>query len=303
MNSCIVIQCFCKPVETIKTLNSLEKCKEIIKYNLLLFVDKTNDNRFMDNNLMLIKKLEEYKEKSEHLYKNIKIIVSRTNLGPYQSCFDSIEHAFTYNNYVIFSEDDIIFCKDSINYYNDFRDKKMDYDDKCVGITSSSNRFYPKKNIYSKKNINIEIAEEYRDKVNEIKLLINNNDNLLNAIEKFKWAPNKQMGIFQEGWNKIKRFRDLKNHPALYTTPEYKGQVPDYATGKYIQNSPFYFIYSFIPRSNDIGLFNELGCTTLYFNGNPGYSTIKYLTSDDFDSNNNSYKYLNNLNEFNTIID
>lgn len=46
MNSCIVIQCFCKPYETIRTLKSIEQCVEIINYNLLIYVDYSNNARF-----------------------------------------------------------------------------------------------------------------------------------------------------------------------------------------------------------------------------------------------------------------
>ena len=59
MNSS-VIQCFCKPIETLQTLESLEKCKEIIDYNLVLYVDYSDDTRFSENNALLIKNLKEY---------------------------------------------------------------------------------------------------------------------------------------------------------------------------------------------------------------------------------------------------
>ena len=50
-----------------------------------------------------------------------------------------------------------------------------------------------------------------------------------------------------------------------------------------VNKRSLYFLYSIVPRSNDIGLFNELGCTTLYYDGEINLTTIKYLTSDDFD--------------------
>ena len=49
-------------------------------------------------------------------------------------------------------------------------------------------------------------------------------------------------------------------------------------------------IYSYIPRTNDLGLYHELGCTTLYYNGCPPNDTIKYLTTDDFDINTCEYE-------------
>ena len=120
---------------------------------MVLYVDYSDDTRFSENNALLIKNLKEY-IKNEKLYKSIDMFISDVNLGPYQCCHDAIEYAFKNNQFVVFSEDDIIFCKDSIKYYNDFRDKKMYYDDNCVGITTSSIYFYAKEYIYSKNGRN-----------------------------------------------------------------------------------------------------------------------------------------------------
>lgn len=40
MKSCVMIQCFAKPVETMIVLNTLELCEGIINYSLVLYVDK-----------------------------------------------------------------------------------------------------------------------------------------------------------------------------------------------------------------------------------------------------------------------
>ena len=290
MNSCIVVQCFCKPYETIETLKSLEKCIEIIDYNLLIYVDYSDNPKFAEKNKEVIEKISQYKLDNEHKYKSIRIEQNKHNEGPYLTCFNAIELAFTYNDFVIFSEDDIIFCKDTINYYNNYRDKKIDYDENCIGISSSSFYFFPSNNNIFEDKKNNKIVDTYIGIVNEIKAFINDN-NLLNTIEHVKIAPNKQMGLFKDGWNKIKNFRDKKNHSYLYSRKSiYKKQVPDVATSMFIKNSQYYFIFSFVPRSNDIGLYNELGCTQLYYDQQIGYCTTKFLTSDDFESNSNLYQ-------------
>lgn len=306
MESCVVVQCFCKLKETITTLRSLERCIGVNEYNLLLYVDRTPraDNKnaihsvlseMVHSNALLIDRLAEYKRESEHLYKSIEIVVSETNLGPYVACFNAIELAFASNEFVVFSEDDIIFCKDSLTYYNSYRDRKIDYDDNCIGITTSSRGFFPNRNIYAEKSGEIKISPEHQDKVNEMKSMVIDN-NLANAIERVKWAPNKQMGLFAAGWNKIKKFRGEEIHRCVE-------EAPDTCTGHYIRDSPHYFfVYSIVPRSNDVGLFHELGCTTLHYVGDPGYSTIKYLTSDDFECNSNSYQYVGNWDALNTVI-
>ena len=149
------------------------------------------------------------------------------------------------------------------------------------------------------------IKDEYKSIVNDMKTLVKNN-NLLNVIEKLKTAPNKQMGFFKEGWDKIKIFRDTKNNSHLYSRRGAYKNVPwpDVATMEYIKNSPdYYFIFSFVPRSNDIGLYNELGCIQLYTEkGSHGFCTIKYLTSDDFETSNSLYQTCDNIHTFNTIF-
>ena len=55
------------------------------------------------------------------------------------------------------------------------------------------------------------------------------------------------MGLFKKGWNKIRKFRDLKNNNSIYEKPENVGHAPDYVTGNYVKNSPFFlFTHSFL---------------------------------------------------------
>lgn len=99
----------------------------------------------------------------------------------------------------MFTEDDIVFCGDTLNYYNNYRDKKINCDENCIGITSSSLNFYPLNNDIFKNINSNEIKDDYKDKINDIIKFVNDN-NLLNVLEPIKTAPNKQMGLFKEGW-------------------------------------------------------------------------------------------------------
>ena len=73
----------------------------------------------------------------------------------------------------------------------------------------------------------IKVSKKYQANIDEIKSLLIEN-NILTAIQKVKWAPNKQMGLFKKGWNKIRKFRDLKNNNSIYEKPENVGHAPDY---------------------------------------------------------------------------
>lgn len=266
MKCCIVIQCFVKPNETLLVLNSLEKCEGIEEYSLILYVDKANKHsKFEKNNNELIEKLKNYKNDK---FQEIIIHVNENNLGPYITCGDAIDFCFKKFDYVIFSEDDATFCKDSIKLYNIFRDMN-NVPENCLGITASSNFF-------STNNKNIEyVKKNFIEKINEIK---NNviNENLVNKIYIDYFAPNKQFGLFKNKWEKIRYFRtnDYIKLNLLIKS--------DSATGEFVKNNNMYFYNSVIPRTNDIGLFHELGCTTLYYNEEAPLNTIKYITSNDF---------------------
>jgi hypothetical protein len=301
MDCCICIQCYCKPVETLITLNSLEKCDEIKYINLLLFVDKArNNSKFEKKNIELINLLNIYKLNKENLYKSITIYIPDNNLGPYLGCSKCVDIGLTINKYVIFSEDDSIFCKDSISYYKQYIDGIINNtDSQCIGITTQSNYFYSNKiNMFNSVKNNIEISNDYFHMVDNIKKQVYDLC-LFNKIEKVKWAPNKQFCISKNNWEKIKYFR---TNDYIINNKLSKDIAPDTATGKFIEENNFYFYYSIIPRTNDIGLFNELGCTTLYYNSSPSITTIKYITSDNF--NNimiHNYDILYNM-QINTII-
>lgn len=299
MPSCIVVQCFCKPIETIVLLNSLHNCHEINQYNLLLYVDNAKDNsRFKQKNLELIKLLDKYKLENKDIFKSIQLIICGSNKGPYIGCYDAIEYAFTYNDFVIFTEDDIIFCKDTIKFYNIYRNSQELHNENCIGITSSSNYYYSKENIFSSKQYNIEVLPKYLEKINNIKIETITN-NFYNKIIKTNWAPNKQMGLFKNGWDQIKLYRSKE----FALSGKVDKIAPDQYTADMVNKKSLYFLYSIVPRSNDIGLFNKLGCTTLYYDGEVNLTTIKYLTSDNFDNVLNNLEIINTTyNLHNTII-
>jgi hypothetical protein len=285
MNSALIIQCFVKPKETLDTLYSFEKCKEIKDYDLIIYVDRAKKNSlFVKENDKLIETVNKYAELNKNKYKDIIVIVSNENLGPYICCGDAINYAFENHEFVVFTEDDSIFTADTLNYFNFYRDGKIPNDEKCLGITSQTQLF----SINNKEDIfNINDAK--------YKNLINNTleDDLLNKIVKISNFSNKQFGIFKNKWNIIKHFR----------THEYLLEhniVSDYATTLFVAKNKYYSYYSVIPRTNDIGLFHNLGCTTLYWKQEVPLNTIKLLTFDNYKIDNMSeYKILNDQEYYN----
>jgi hypothetical protein len=280
MDICVCIQCFCKPIETLSTLKSLEQCSEIKQLNLLLFIDKAPANsKFTQKNNELIYLLQKYKCLKQNMYNSITIYIPQKNVGPYIGCCMCVDIAFQMNNFIIFSEDDSIFCMDSIRYYNQYREGIIpNTDPKCLGITSQSNHFYCNSiDVFNNVNNTVNVKISYNEQVEHIKQNVLSNE-LLNKIETVNWAPNKQFGMFKHNWNKIRYFRTVD----YLNTDKAKVSAADAETGFFVKENNYYFYNSIVPRTNDIGLFNELGCTTLFFSGTVPIYTIKYITSDTF---------------------
>jgi hypothetical protein len=302
MDLCVCIQCFNKPIETILVLKSLEKCKEVSEINLVLFIDKaTSSSKSFNKNKELIDVLINYKNYNQKLYSSIQIILSDKNLGPYKACCECIDKSFEKYNYVIFSEDDILFCRDTIKYFKKyFNSDKYKNDPNCIGISSSSIYFgFNNKSSFVIDKNNITPNDIYKQDIKLIKEKVSEL-NISNSFMKLNWAPNKQFGLIKENWKKIKFFRtdNYILNKELYT------KAPDFATGVFVKENNYYFLFSFIPRSNDIGLYNEIGCTTLYYNDVPKPDTIKYLTSDDFETDEVEFSLIENdlLEIFNNFI-
>jgi hypothetical protein len=206
------------------------------------------------------------------------LVKSPVNVGPYLGCYNAINTAFETNEFVVFSEDDIVFAKDAILYYNAYRDGILPHESSCIGITTSSDYYYSEINIYKQNHDVHQILDEYVPIITSIKQDAINN-NYIDMVYKHNWAPNKQMGLFKSGWDTIKYYRN-----EYVRTFECQSISPDHKTGLFVQQNNFYFYCPVVPRSNDVGFYNTLGCTTIYapqaqLNESP---TIKFLSSDDF---------------------
>ena len=199
------------------------------------------------------------------MFKDIIIKINDKNLGPYKTCLHANDFAYKFSDFVIFSEDDSIFCNDTLNYYDFFKNSNLIDNEEIIGITSYSCFFH-------KKDLSSDID------INSIKnRIISNND--LNSVIKVKSIPNKQWGMFKKGWNKVRCIRENGG--------------TDYETLLHVIENNYHFIYSIVPRTNDIGLFHKLGCTTLYYKKKIPIDTIKFITSDDFDINFSDYNLKN----------
>lgn len=297
MASCLILQCFQKPIETIRVLESVAECDGVAEYDIILWCDVAHDSHLPNpgplgqKNRELIEVLRKYQKSEEARFKSIELKINSQPRGPYTTCYDAIEYGFQGHAFVVFSEDDIAFAKDSLNYYSAYRDGRMPLGEGCIGVTADSQQFFPRSDVYSSKSIAISVGDKWKDEVNIMRKRAREHE-LYNKVLRAGWAPNKQMGMFKPGWDRIKHLR------ADGGTAE---KAPDTLTGEFVRDNSLHFLYSVIPRCNDIGLFNEQGCTTLYYNATPNLSTIHYLTSDNFEENCEEYELLPGV-PFNTVI-
>ena len=107
-NFVIGVQCFAKIDTLITLLSSLEKCIGVNKYVLVLFLDSCK-NAPLENiekwklcNKTVQKYIYAYKETNLHKYKDIIILETIINVGPYQGAKSLIDNCFMHSDYIIF---------------------------------------------------------------------------------------------------------------------------------------------------------------------------------------------------------
>lgn len=128
-NFVIGIQCFAKIDTLITLLSSLEKCIGVDKYVLVLFFDScknaplNNIEQWLSYNQIVKNYIYTYKETNSYKYKEIIILETITNAGPYKGAELLIDNCFSYSDYVIFCEDDSVLAKDYLLFYEKLFDQ------------------------------------------------------------------------------------------------------------------------------------------------------------------------------------
>lgn len=269
----IVVQAYAKFAECLEVLNSIDRQPLSSKYTVLVYVDGLAQSHRRDRHVLDERdKLLEYLRKRVGTETNgFKLMLHEcdTNKGPYLCCHDAVEMGFTIDDFVIFTEDDIVFCQDSLELYESFREGEIGCHGTAVGVTAQSQRY----------GMTRSAPLDEKTKAQTVKAAAIR----ARRLELHHWAPNKQFGMFKTGWDRISFIRkgDFAASPG-FAGKSYSKFGADRATGHYCQENRLAFLFSFVPRIQDIGFYHVNGVTTRC-QGTQGKTsnTIKSITTDD----------------------
>jgi hypothetical protein len=269
----IVVQAYAKFAECVQVLDSIARQPLSKKYTVLVYVDglarsHQRDRRVLDEREKLLGYL---RKRAGAETNGFKLVLHEcdSNKGPYLCCHDAVEMGFTLDDFVIFTEDDIVFCRDSLELYESFRDGEIEYGGTVVGVTAQSQRYGMTGSSTANEQSKTQTAKAAETRARR--------------LEQHIWAPNKQFGLFKTGWDRISFIRngDFSAHPG-FMDKSYSRFGADRATGHYCQENRLSFLFSFVPRIQDIGFYHVNGVTTRC-QGTRGKTsnTIKSITTDD----------------------
>ena len=185
MNKYIGLTAFVKIDTLIKTLERLENCTNINNYNLIILLDSTQNMRYhcdIENyiiyNNKIAKYLESYQNFKKHIYKSITVLKSDQNLGTFETCGSIMNFMFSYTDFALYIEDDMLLNKDALIFLETIQ--KLFPEEFTYGLSP----------IFEHPNINENNIKFYLDKIHRI-----------------PWIESSNFAISKENWNKIKDIR------------------------------------------------------------------------------------------------
>jgi GR25 family glycosyltransferase involved in LPS biosynthesis len=188
MNEYVIgIQTFVKIDTLQQTIHYLFQCRNIDKYKIIFFIDGIENfiykdkEHWIENNKIIRQNL--YNLQAQN--KNVSILLSETNLGAYKGCKYLIDHCMEKSDYVIFLEDDVLFSKDCLEYYEFAYEKYLKNKDyQCLGAACSGTPWV------NESNINI---------------------NKLYELNTMNWISSACFGITKDKWEIYKDSRGSSN--------------------------------------------------------------------------------------------
>ena len=116
----ILVQAFIKVDTLSKCLDSLRACTGASNFRLVIFQDGVDGNPFMGKYGKEHQEtkgfIERWVETHEAAFQSVEFHPQTQGRGPLLTCKLSVDYAVTDASFVLFTEDDIIFAKDSLTY-------------------------------------------------------------------------------------------------------------------------------------------------------------------------------------------
>lgn len=272
----ICIQAFVKPILLTSLIESLKNCIGIKDYTILIWFDSTNHMKYLnredwvEKNKKCLEIAEKYK--SQNFCKNFVIKQNEENLGTAKTCYTAITYAFSeLGEYVIFTEDDTIFSKDALIYFNFFYQNNYFKNLELWSIVGESPFFDSKGQIFSKAQI-----EEIKKKTNP--------EELGKFYSKINWVNSTQFSLTKEVWNHYGEVRGRKMGAIEF--------------GELCIAKGGHSIYPIIARVKDVGMEATDGYSFYHHGKNVSELKNTYISSDDLNFVNQEFEeYVKNKNQ------
>lgn len=258
----LAVQVFNKPDTSIQTLNSLADCKLSEKCKLYILQDSLEGCRTPDKYKKDHSETKQLIEKwiEEHQLDFLSIYFSEnvSNQGTCLTGRSLIDWAFEDSKYgkVIFTEDDVVFEKDAIHWFNSLLDSEVYRDESIWAISGESKIFDSGSNSIDK------------NKIESAQYFAVEND-LLNKFYKLNFLPSSCFGITYSKWKLFGSTRGLPNG--------------DRDVNIRCKEEGKYSIWPVVARCSDIGMHHAGGYSMLIFNDESKIAQKNQnITSGDF---------------------
>lgn len=260
MKKAILIQGFVKPSEIRNLFNSLVKNEGLSDYTIFFWLDSCVNMKYKnrENWIQLNKETFDVCNQIKDANPDLKIEIFQNdfNKGTSGTCYEAISYCFDNGfDYVLFSEDDTIFSKDSLEFFNYFIVNNFFIEDNLWAIQGES-KFFDSKSHQLDSN-------KFKKLTSQI---IENN--LINKFSTIPWVPSTQFLINKKIWKQYGHIR---------------GQVKGARDfGIACKENNGYSIFPIVPRVKDIGMLSENGYSRYFKGENVLDKKSTFFTSDDF---------------------
>lgn len=257
-NMALVVQCFAKCDTLLGLCKSLMLCHGHEQIDLIFWSDSPVEGRQQEKYIPLCADvqiyLDNFIEKESGHFKSITRRQNDVNLGPYKTCEIALDFAFSRHYFVIFAEDDVIFARDALDWFDVIRKHQVFAAEENWAITGEAIFFDARD-----KHISPERVAATSGKVLKQKL------NIFYVIHNF--LPSTCFATTREKWVKFGQTRGQS--------------IGDVEVCRRCQEEGRYCIFPVVPRVKDIGMLHDNGYSVM-IHSKEGVSEAKntYILSD-----------------------
>ena len=255
----LIIQCFIKADTLRDTCQSLLQCDLIEDLDLIFWSDSPsnsrNEGRYTHLAAEVASFLDEFCQLWGSRFKSVSRHVNETNYGTCKTCELALNFAFASWPFVIFVEDDVIFARDAIAWFDEMRRQEVLNEDQNWAIAGESIFFNAREQT---------IPDEWPAAMR--KLAIEERLNVAYVTNKF--IPSTCFATTREKWAE---FGQTRGQP-----------LGDGDVCKRCQEEERYAIFPVVPRVKDVGMLHDNGYS-VSIHSKSGVSEVKntYLMSDE----------------------